>query len=245
MQFIAVALVLIASTSALASEPSTLQQVEALLAETQKAKPACEGFSKSVAEVAPLLKSKETLSNKAEALKLIALLPQYPGSPDSFKKALNLLYGEYRGKGEVSDTLAKAMSNGYDCNLLVIHDVFQSLIQGAEGFHFSRKERAELSQLLFDRIIRDLDSNTTIIEALIYGSLLTSLIDEKVIEVSDAMFIETLRWNEEATLAKSQLHETNRHSTWTIGMELQLTEPLRYDLYRMARRLSRHERGGN
>jgi len=88
-------------------------------------------------------------------------------------------------------------------------------------------------------MVQDLNSNGTLIEVMIYGNLLTSLIDERVIEVSDAIFSENVRWGEQATLAKFKMMEATRSNPLQIGMELQLTWPLRESLVRLVKWLSR------
>lgn len=76
------------------------------------------------------------------------------------------------------------------------------------------------------------------IEVAIYRSLFTFLIEERVIDVSDPIFLEVLRWNEKFEETRTQLRETFQNDSNTIGLELQLTRPFARNLVQLAKRLS-------
>ncbi|MGK5085691.1 hypothetical protein WDW37_20575 [Bdellovibrionota bacterium FG-1] len=114
----------------------------------------------------------------------------------------------------------------------------------AKPLHLTSKERSEIAHLFYHQLIQDWDAEVALIEVAVYGNLVTLLVDERLVDVSDVIFIETLHWNEKLEAARTQVREALRGYLivpWIsnqLGLELQLTRPLAGELVRLARRLS-------
>lgn len=223
---------------AAASAPTGLRSVlENLARESQLSKPACEDYDRKVKGLLRGASNGTPLPEKATVLKLLALSKEYPGTPEAFKMGLAKAHAEYGEKLEISKELALILSEMYACSLVTYYDTFRFLITSAGPRGLSASERQAVAQELFKRVAAELSPETTLINLAIQGALLTMLIDERVIEVSDAVFIESLRWNEQIEDMRLKVRSASKRDPNTIGLELALTKPIAMNLARIARRL--------
>jgi hypothetical protein len=227
----------LAPSPAFAGDSALVQRLEALNQESLKSKPECEAFRKSVVEIMPPERQFKPLEKKSDALKLLERVKKYPGIPEPFKQALTEVNAEYFTHGELGRDVNEAMSKVYSCETMIAFEAMRVLMLSAGPLKFSMKERKDLAHTAFEKMGRDLDRGSTLITVAVYSSLLTSLVDERVIDVSDAIFTETLHWNERYIAARIRLKQAHQKTSMQIGLELELTWPLSESLGRIARRL--------
>jgi hypothetical protein len=236
------ALVAISATNLMAASQSLPQEIEKLVQESHLSKPACEGFGKSVRE---LLKGQSgtPLPDRATARRLLALVKGYPGIPSAAKEVYAKV-GDASLSGELSDEAVRAEVGVYACDVVAYFDAMRALILSSAPLRFSAKERAEIAGIEMRRISSDLGAYGTLIQVLIHEELLKMLIDDGILEVSDAIFVETLRLHEQIVAARSQLRvftQKNPTSVESIATEFKLMRPPSESLQRLATRLLRRK----
>jgi hypothetical protein len=228
------------STFASPADPGLSQKLKSLVDESKKSAPACEEFKRSALELLKGIEVGNPAPNMAVAMKLLALAKRYPGVPKATKEGYALV-GNAFGSHELTDEAVKIEIGATTCDIATYMYTLEAVIYGSKPLHFSSKEKAEVSSVVLNRIQQDAQGYATLIEVMIYRELLNTLIDERVIEVSDAIFVETLHWAEELSQVRIKTSEAYRKSSVSaenVGLELQLVGPFARTLERVAHRLS-------
>ncbi len=166
--------------------------LEAAVKQSQNGAPACKEFS---AKMEKLLAPGNTVAmdvfripkTKALAEELWTVIKTYPGADPAAASIPEILKTAARTPGCEFDI--RPVFSVMGCNSMILSDGYRALTGAAKEYRFSASKKREIANKFFEQGVRILQTEPSLLSGLLLNRLADQLIRERLITVSDPLFV--------------------------------------------------------